>query len=283
MSLSSMRLFSLLIILLLCFFPTSSHADTTELPPSATSKALRIITLAPHLTEWVYSLGLGDNLVAVSAYSNYPNQAKSLPQVADFQGADLAAIVALDPTLILAWDGGNKPQDIQRLEGLGFRVFKAKVTEIEDIAKNIQALGALTDTEEKARQLTKTFLLELNALKQQYQNPPYKPVFYYSWTAPLMTIGEDAWPNKLLNVCGATTLFADSPVDYPQVSVQEVLTRQPQRLVAASQQSLAQLEKFWRPHRAYLTAPLIQVDPDVTSRFSLRLLTELKSLCKGIK
>lgn len=278
-----MRQIHLFLILCLCFFATITHADTQKVPPSQNTKALRIISLAPHLTEWVYSLGLGDNLVAVSAYSDYPLQAKKLPQVADFQGADLSAIVALEPTLILAWDGGNKPQDIQRLESLGFAVFKAKVTEIEDIASNIQALAALTHTEATAQQLTETFLLELNALKAQYHSRPYKPVFYYTWTAPLMTIGEDAWPNKLLNVCGATTLFNDSPVDYPQVSVQEVLTRQPQRLVAASQQSLAQLEKFWRPHRAYLAAPLIQVDPDVTSRFSLRLLTELKSLCKGIK
>lgn len=278
-----MRYLPLFITLLVNSLITSSFA-ASEKPLNKTPKppALRIVSLAPHLTEWVYSLGLGEHLVGVSAYSDYPVEASSLPHVADFQGADLSAIMALNPTLILAWDGGNKPQDIQRLESLGYRVFHSKVSEVEDIAQGIKQLGALTNADDKAQQLSDDFMTQLTQLRNQYQVKPYKPVFYYSWTTPLMTIGNNAWPNKLLNVCGATTLFTDSPVDYPQVSIQEVLARQPQRLVAASQQTKAQLAQFWTPHSAHLNAPLIQVNPDVTSRFSLRLIAELKSLCEGI-
>ena len=108
------------------------------------------------------------------------------------------------------------------------------------------------------------------------------PVFYYSWTTPLMTVGPDAWANKLLHVCGAQTLFYDSPVDYPQVALKDVLTRQPQALVAASKSARADLEGFWADHRSFLNAPLIVVNPDITSRFSLRLINELKLLCEGI-
>jgi vitamin B12 transport system substrate-binding protein len=67
------------------------------------------------------------------------------------------------------------------------------------------------------------------------------------------------------------------------VAVKDVLTRQPHALVAASKSSYSELEVFWRDHRVFLKAPLIVVDPDVTSRFSLRLINELKVLCKGIK
>lgn len=269
-----------LIILLTLVASIFSHSlwanDSYEQQP------MRIVSLAPHLTEWIYSLGLENNLVAVSDYSNYPLQAKSLPRVANYQGADISAIMALQPTLILAWDGGNKPQDIQRLTSLGYSVFSSKITHIDDIASEIERLGVQTNTQTLAKNLATHFRLELQKLRLQYQTKHKKTAFYYSWSSPLMSIGEKAWPNKLLNVCGVTTIFDDSPIDYPEVSLQQVLSRQPDVLVAASNQPTQQLELYWSPHRQFLTAPLIQVNPDITSRFSLRLINELKKLCKAI-
>jgi len=250
--------------------------------PTSNQAPLRIVTLAPHLTEWVYSLSLEDNLVAVSDYSDYPESARLLPRVADYQGVDISAIMALQPTLILAWEGGNKPQDIRRLEALGYGVFRAKIDNIDDVASELIRLGQVTGKSNLAKRLANTFRSQLSQLRSMYAQPSPRKVFYYSWTSPLMTIGKQAWPNKLLNVCGAETLFADSPVDYPQVSMQEVLSRQPQIMIAASKQATDELELFWAPHRAFVKAPLVQVNPDVTSRFSLRLINELKSLCKGI-
>jgi vitamin B12 transport system substrate-binding protein len=286
---------SLIIVTLLTLVPLSTSAEAQSgekiseetqheyvQAVEARKSAPRIITLAPHLTEWVYSLGLEAHLIGVSDYSNFPKEAQLLPKVADYQGADLSQIMVLQPTLILAWEGGNKPQDLHRLESLGYKVFRAKITEIEDIASELMRLAKVTNTEEKANALTSEFLHHLAALRAEYATPSNNKVFYYSWTSPLMTIGDNAWPNKLLNVCGAQTLFADSPVDYPQVSVQEVLSRQPFALVAASNQPASDLEQFWRPHRRFLSAPLIVVNPDITSRFSLRLINELKTLCKGI-
>ena len=264
-------------------FASADVAPNSESSPLSNPAELKIVSLAPHLTEWAFSLGLGANLVGVSDYSDYPDAAKNIKRVADFQGADIATIVALEPDLILAWEGGNKPQDIHKLSSMGLNVFSSKIESITDIASEIKRLGALTHTQQKATQLSNDFLNELSQLRNKYDKAPLIPVFYYSWTAPLMTIGPDAWGNQLLNVCGAETLFADSPVDYPQVAVKDVLTRQPHALVAASKSSYSELEVFWRDHRVFLKAPLIVVDPDVTSRFSLRLINELKVLCKGIK
>ena len=279
--------------MLLCLAPLFTQAypsedRTAEIRPitheeQRPSTDLKIVSLAPHLTEWAFSLGLGANLVGVSDYSDYPEAAKKIQRVADFQGADIAAIVALEPDLILAWDGGNKPQDIHKLSSMGLDVFTSKVRNITDIASEIKRLGALTNTQKKATQLTNDFLDELKTLRHKYDTEPRKPVFYYSWTAPLMSIGPSAWGNKLLNVCGAQTLFYDSPIDYPQVTVKDVLVRQPHALIAASKNSHEELEVFWRTHRGFIDAPLIVVDPDITSRFSLRLINELKSLCEGIK
>ena len=243
---------------------------------------LRIVSLAPHLTEWVYSLQLENHLVAVSAYSDFPKQATLLPRVADYQGADIAKIMALSPTLILAWDGGNKPSDINKLERMGYRVFKSNINELFDISKELIALGEITEREDIAHALATQFDQQIMTLKNNYKRTERLPVFYYSWTAPLMSIGPHAWPNKLLNICGAQTILKDSPVDYPQVSIKEVLLRQPKILVAASKSSSKELNTFWAPHADFIDAPVITVNPDITSRYTLRLADELKTLCEGI-
>lgn len=243
---------------------------------------LRIVSLAPHLTEWAYSLGLGPNLVAVSDYSDYPEAAKTLPRIADYQGVDMAAILTLHPDLVLAWKGGNKPQDIQKLSSLGLKLFNSEVTQIDDIPLELIRLGKLTHTSLKAKALADEFSEEIATLKSTYSRETPKNVFYYSWSTPLMTIGPKAWPNKLLNVCGAQTAFYDSPIDYPQVSVSEVLIRQVDVIIAASNESKEALSSFWAPHTHFLDAEIVTVDPDITSRFSLRLADELKRLCHGI-
>lgn len=243
---------------------------------------LRIVSLAPHLTEWVYSLHLENHLVAVSAFSDYPEQAKSLPRVADYQGADIAKIMALSPTLILAWEGGNKPSDINKLEQMGYRVFKSNINDLFDIPKELKALGKITEREDIAQALASKFVQQIVTLENKHKRAARRPVFYYSWTAPLMSIGPHAWPNKLLNICGAQTILEDSPVDYPQVSIKEVLLRQPKVLVASSKASSEELNTFWAPHSDFIDASLITVNPDITSRFTLRLADELKTLCDGI-
>lgn len=242
----------------------------------------RIVTLSPHLTEWVYSLGKGENLVAVSDFSNYPPAAQQLPRVADYNGADIAAIMRLQPDIILAWQGGNKPQDIARLKSLGFTVFTSQPLKPDDIASELTALGPLLDAGEQATVLATQFRKQLTEMRAHYQTASPRKVLYYMWTQPIMTIGQNAWANQLLNVCGAQTVFTDAPNDYPQVSLQEVLRRQPQLLIAASHTSVDDLNAFWAPHRDLLKAPLIVVDPDITSRFTLRLLPALNRLCEQI-
>ena len=246
------------------------------------TESLRIVSLAPHLTEWAYSLGLGSNLVAASDYSDYPEAAKALPRVADYQGADIAAILALTPDLVLAWKGGNKPQDIQKLPSLGLNVFDSAITQIDDIPSELIRLGKLTHTSLKANALAEAFSEKIAAIKRAHQRETPKNVFYYSWSTPLMTVGPKSWPNKLLNVCGAQTAFYDSPIDYPQVSISEVLVRQIDVIIAASNQNKESLLSFWEPHSDFLNAEIITVDPDITSRFSLRLADELNRLCSGI-
>ena len=79
----------------------------------ANQPAQRVISLAPHATEIAYAAGLGDKLVAVSELSDYPEQAKMLEKVSNYQGIKLERIIALKPDLVIAWPAGNPAKEIE--------------------------------------------------------------------------------------------------------------------------------------------------------------------------
>lgn len=273
-----LRLLSICLLLIISRTPLAQSAT----PPQTSASAQTIVTLSPHLTEWVYSLGQQHKLLAVSAYSDYPEAAKALPRVADANGVNIKAIVKLQPDIILAWRGGNKPQDIARLKQLGFTVFESQPLAPENISEEYRQLGRMLGASSQASELADNFDQQLSRLTEEYNRARSVTVFYYMWTAPLMSVGPDAWASRLLARCRVKTLFDDALVDYPQVSVQEVIRRQPDLMIAATTRDLSVEKHFWSPHNAVLKAPVLVVNPDIFSRFTLRLIPELRSLCKQI-
>ncbi|VAW47218.1 Vitamin B12 ABC transporter, substrate-binding protein BtuF, partial [hydrothermal vent metagenome] len=131
------RLFLLFLLLLI---PKIIWANTalsqTEFQPYQ-----RIISLAPHITEMLYSAGGGEKIVGVVSYSDYPKEALNKPIIGGYNAINLEKIIQLNPDLILGWTSGNRPQDIKRLKALGFHVQLFEVTQLEDIPNRIEALG----------------------------------------------------------------------------------------------------------------------------------------------
>ena len=242
----------------------------------------RIISLAPHTTELLFSLGVGDKVIAVSDYSDYPPEAQQLPSVADYNGVDFEAIMRLQPELIVAWQGGNKPQDLARLASLGFRLFYSSSQKPEDIATEITQLGTLVGQTEQASLLAEQFNQQLGQLRQQYAGQVTIPAFYYMWNAPLMTIGQQAWATQLLSICGAQNIFADAAVAYPEVSLEQVAKRRPQVIIAAQKISQQDAETFWQDKQTYVNGRVMVVNPDQLHRFSPRLISGLRDMCEKI-
>lgn len=120
-----------LALLLLLFFNTSVVADTKH----------RVISLSPANTELAYAAGLGESLIAVSAYSDYPAEAKQLEQVSDWQGLNVERIVALKPDLILAWRGGNPQRPLDQLAALGIPIIYFDPQSVEGVISAIEQLA----------------------------------------------------------------------------------------------------------------------------------------------
>lgn len=242
----------------------------------------RIISLAPHTTELIYALGAGDHLVAVSDFSDFPSEAKLLPSVASYQGVNFEKILRLEPDLIVAWQGGNKPQDLSRLAAMGMTMFYSSPKTPENIAEEIVKLGNILGLQNNAKRISQAMLQRLESIRKEYSKAPATPVFYYMWPTPLMSIGKGAWANQLLSYCGAENIFLDTIVPYPEVSVEQVLTRQPQFLIAAMNTEVNIAESHWSSVRKLIKAPVITVNPDLLHRFTPRLIDGLVDMCEKL-
>ena len=246
--------------------------------------ALRIVTLAPSLTELVYSAGAGNRLVGVSAYSDYPPQAKALPVVASATGPALEPLLALRPDLVLAWRDSIRDEDIARLLGFGVPVFVTSAKRLEDVPRLLAAIGKLAGVE--AEGAARGFRERLARLQASHEGKPRLRAFVEIWHRPLTSIAGPHWINEALAICGAENAFADLPGVAPQVAWEELYARDPQVVVGAgSAPDAARFRAQWQ-ERSTLSAVksgrLVFVEGDLIQRPTLRLAQGVAALCEGI-
>ena len=138
---------------------------------SLAQPAQRVVSLSPHATEMLYAIGAAEELVGVTRYSEYPEQAKSLPVVGDFRQIDLEKVLVLKPDLIVVWSGGNPPKPVGKLERAGIAVFYSNPRRLADIPGNMVRLGMLTGHEDQARKVAGQWNGRLDRLEQALPEP----------------------------------------------------------------------------------------------------------------
>ncbi|MEP1595715.1 MAG: helical backbone metal receptor, partial [Halieaceae bacterium] len=133
-----MTQFSLLLIALLAGRVTAVEVtDSLDRQVILAQPAQRVITLAPHLVENLYSAGGGGRIVGTVSFSNYPEEAKTLPLIGSFNAFSLERILALQPDLILMWGSGNGLQALEQLQQLGLPVYVDELRTLEDMYQSI--------------------------------------------------------------------------------------------------------------------------------------------------
>ncbi|EGU29039.1 vitamin B12 ABC transporter B12-binding component BtuF [Vibrio ichthyoenteri ATCC 700023] len=188
----------------------------------------RVISLAPSTTELAYAAGLGDKLVAVSEHSDYPEQAKLLETIANYQSINVERIIALQPDLIIAWPGGNPAKELDKLAQFGFTIYNVKTKSLEDIALNVEQLSQYADDPTVGEQVASHFRSQLAAYQQQYNTDEKISYFYQLSEKPIITVAQDRWPSEVFRFCGGVNVFENSAAPYPQVGLEQVIVANPQ-------------------------------------------------------
>jgi cobalamin transport system substrate-binding protein len=193
----------------------------------------RIISLAPSNTEILFALGLGERIVGVTDYCDYPPEALNKTKVGGYANPDVEKIVALNPDLILVAHG--TPMDvINNMAGLGLTVFGIKTTDLDDLLNDIRRIAEITDTEMEAQALTSEMENRIQAVTNLTDELELRPrVFYIVWHDPLWTAGSGTFIHELIEKGGGVNIF-ENVTGYPTVSIEEVIACNPEVIVTSS-------------------------------------------------
>jgi iron complex transport system substrate-binding protein len=211
--------------------PVESLRDDEGRPALLGTPAVRMVTLAPSLTELVFAAGAGDKLVGLSAYSDYPAEARRLPQVADAAGISWESLLALKPDLVLAWKGGTRPADIARLNRLGVNVFVIEIKQLADVSRALRSIGRLVGRPGPADWAADSFQRELDTLRDANAGKPAVKLFVEISSRPLMTVNRDHVISEMIRLCGGANVFEDMTSLVSEPSREELLARAPDAIL----------------------------------------------------
>ncbi|HMA10296.1 MAG TPA: cobalamin-binding protein [Steroidobacteraceae bacterium] len=243
----------------------------------------RIISLTPHLTELVFAVGAGAQLVGVDSASDYPPEARTLPRVGDYSRVNFERVLALKPDLVLVWVGGNRAADIHGLEKMGLPVLHTQATRLDDVARLLRLIGRASGHAGEGEAAARDFTARLAVLQAGATRQPPVSVFYQVWDPPLMTVGGAHWISDALALCGARNVFADLTAATPVVSREAVLRRAPQLIVSGS--DAPDPRRQWQRFAslpAVKNQAFARVNADRLHRPTPRLIEGVAELCAAV-
>lgn len=204
--------------------------------PAQAAVPQRIVSLAPSLTETLFAVGAGEQVVGVTEYCNFPPAVSRVQRIGGLEdgSVDLERIIALRPDLVTALAAGQDGT-VTALRRLGLRVEVVPSETVADALRAIRRLGTLTGHRAEAARLEADLARRIRAVREKVATVPAERrprVFYQLWDEPLMTATGDTLAGQLVEMAGGVNVFADLAGRYPQVSPEAVLARDPQVILA---------------------------------------------------
>ncbi|MCX5782582.1 MAG: cobalamin-binding protein [Elusimicrobia bacterium] len=286
MNTSSITLITFLSFLL-C---STAAARTSESHPQ------RIISLAPSITKSLYLLGLEKEVVAVTVYC--PIRAKEKEKIGTVLEPNIEKIVSLNPGLIIASKEGNLPQPIEKLRKLGLKVYVMdQADSFNGICKEFVKLGKITGREEKSFKIVSESRKRIESLSAKIKAVKHPSIFWQISSKPIFTASSRSFINDFIEFAGGRNVFADLKQRHPQVSREEIITRNPDiMIITAMGAESAEVVKSWQKFpelNAVRNGNIFVVEDDLFSEptpvaiaqgseMIFNLIDSAKSLKKGV-
>jgi len=241
----------------------------------------RVVSLAPSLTEIMLELDAGDLLVGLLDGGVRPAQLAHLPSVGHFGQLEMESLLRLRPDLLVLGPDSISLAQRRQLEGMGLPLLVVEPRKLAELAEQFAEVGLRIGRAEQGRQLQQRFNQGLAELRQRYARPRPLRLFYQVWDVPLYTIGGQQIISDALGVCGAENIFADLSLPAPQVSVEAVLARNPEVILAGVQEQL-EAWRIWPGVTAVEREQLWLVPDNGLERPSFQMLGALERLCERL-
>jgi iron complex transport system substrate-binding protein len=227
---------------------------------TAAAEPLRIISLAPSVTETVFALGLGDQLVGVSVYCDYPPEAERIDRVGSFLTPNVEVIVAKRPDVIVAVPSPGNQGSVQALRRLGLKVLLVDPNTVAEIKESLIAIGRELDHEAAARALVARIDAHIAAVQARLDDAPARKVLMVVGQTPLVAVGSGTFQNELIRMAHGDNLAAAAGGSWPRLSIEFAIAAAPEVIIDTSmgneeQVGAAPAMNFWK---AFPTIPAVR-------------------------
>jgi len=251
-----------------------------------TSHPVRIIALAPSITEIVFALEQENRLVGVTQYSDFPEAAGRLPKVGSYVNLDLERIVSLRPDLCIGVKDGNPKDVVDRLDDLDIPVYVVNPKGLDSVMQTLAAIGGLLDVQAKADELIAAMQLRIDRVEQTVQQAETRPrVFFQIGISPIVSVGTPTFIHELIVRAGGRNV-AEGSFAYPRYSREQVLGMQPDVIVITSMARFAIFQQVksdweqWPDIPAVKHGRIFMQDSNLFDRPTPRLVAGLELLAR---
>jgi iron complex transport system substrate-binding protein len=249
---------------------------------------VRVVALAPSITEIVFALGREQRLVGIARFSDFPKQALQLPQVGSYIQPDIEKIVALNPDICIAVKDGNPRVLADRLESLGIPVYAVDPLDLGSIMTMVLQIGDLLNAGDRARIIVTEMKSRMDRVREQVMKAERRPgVFFQIGISPIVSVGKGTFIHELINMAGGMNLCADYS-SYPRLSREQVVALSPEVLIITTMHQGVSMEQVkvewsgWPQIPAVRNDRIAIVDSNIFDRPTPRQVDALEQLVRVI-
>jgi iron complex transport system substrate-binding protein len=191
----------------------------------------RVICLMPTVTDTVFALGAGDDVVGISDYTKYPAAALTKPSVGDLIKPSIETILSLRPDLVIGTQPKGPMEVTDQLERAGIPIFLVSPHGIAGIFHSVETIGMALNRTPQAEALIHNLQLRVDVVRTRTKHLPAPRVFMPIWYDPITTIGKNAFITEVIEAAGGRSVTDDLNTEWPQISMEVVLERAPDALL----------------------------------------------------
>jgi iron complex transport system substrate-binding protein len=255
-------------------------------------KVERVVTLAPSVTESLYAIGAGEQVVGRTEFDNYPPEVEALPVVGGFSAdqVNVETVVSLGSDVVLGGSDLQQPL-AEAFEAAGVTFFVFNPETIDEIYQMLDLLGQITGHEDGAQAVIDDMQTRIAAVEEAIADVSEEErptVFYEVWDEPLLTAGPTTYIGEMLVLAGGVDIFADLEKPYSQVSAETVIERQPEFILgpdthgdALTPESLA-ARPGWETIPAVQNNAVVLMDGDIMSRSGPRVVEAIELMAAAL-
>ncbi len=273
---------------------TLTVADDLGRLVSISSAPHRIVSLSPSNTEILFALGLGDGVVGVTKYCNYPPEVESLKDsgklevVGGYVDPDLEKILSLRPDMVVA-SQTHSSGAVTLLDKEGIPIFVVDPNNLSSIILSIEKIGKIAGKDAEASALVQQMQSRIKAVSDKVSLLPKTRVLYIVWHDPVQTAGARTFEDEIIEKAGGLNIFHDLS-GYAQVDPEAIAVRNPEVIIACSGMGTgadkplqwAETERGLNQTDARKNGRIYQAEGDIITRTGPRIVDGLEMFARFI-